>query len=64
MLAKGTSPDGATLNREEINTVAIAIIEIRLSEGISKGVSQSVQNLINTKFLKFRNNFWNGLGMI
>ena len=47
MLAKDTSPDGATLNREEINTVAIAIIEIRLSEGISKGVSQSVSTKFN-----------------
>jgi len=36
---KGTSPDEVTLNSEEIKPVAIAIIELRLSEGISKGVS-------------------------
>ena len=38
---KGTSPDEATLNSEEIKPVAIAIIELHLSEGISKGVSQT-----------------------
>ena len=35
---KGTSPDEATLNSEEIKPVAIAIIELRLSEGISKKI--------------------------
>jgi len=39
---KGTSLDEATLNSEEIKPVTIAIIELRLSEHISKGVSQSV----------------------
>ena len=40
---KGTSPDEATLKSEEIKPVAIiAIIELHLSEGISKEVSQSV----------------------
>ena len=34
------SPDKATLNSEEIKAVAIAIIELPLSEGISKGVSE------------------------
>jgi len=32
---KGTSREEATLNSEEIKAVAIAIIELRLSEGIS-----------------------------
>jgi len=32
--------DEATLNSEEIKAVAIAIIELCLSEGISKGVSK------------------------
>ena len=36
---KGTSQDEATLNSEEIKAVAIAIIELRLSEGISHSVS-------------------------
>ena len=34
-LAKRTSPDEVTLNSKEIKPVAIAIIELRLSEGIS-----------------------------
>jgi len=32
------------LNSEEIKPVAVAIIELRLSEGIREGVSQSVEN--------------------
>ena len=54
------------LNSEEIKPVAIAIIELCLSEGIiSKGVSpsQSVENRLNRKILKFHSNFlqwvWN-----
>jgi len=39
---KGMSPDEAMLNSEEIKAVAIVVIELRLSEGISKGVSESV----------------------
>ena len=34
------------LNSEEIKPVAIAIIELRLSEGISKGGSQSVNQSV------------------
>ena len=45
---KGMSPDEATLNSEEIEAVAIAIIKLHLFEGIGKGgsesVSQSVEN--------------------
>jgi len=33
-LAKGTSPDKATLNSEEIKPITLAVIELRLSEGI------------------------------
>ena len=36
------SQDEATLNSEKIKTVAIAIIELHLPEGISQSVSQSV----------------------
>ena len=43
------------LNGEEIKPVAIAIIELRLSEGISQSVSQQ-KNLLNKKFFKFHNN--------
>jgi len=40
---KDTSPEEAALNSQEIKPVAMAIIELCLSEGISKGgVSQSV----------------------
>jgi len=52
---KGTSWDKATLNSEEIKPVAIAIIELCLSEGISQSVSQQ-ENVLNRKFLKFHNN--------
>ena len=39
---KGTSPDKATLNSEEIKRIAIAIIELHLlSEDIGKLVSKS-----------------------
>ena len=50
--AKSTSPDKATLNSEEIKPVAIAIIELRLSEGMRERVSQSLEKSAN---LKFRN---------
>jgi len=33
-LAKGTSPDEAMLNSEEIKPIALVVIELRLSEGI------------------------------
>ena len=39
-LQKGTSQDEVTLNSEAIEPVAVAIIKLRLSEGISKSVSQ------------------------
>ena len=38
------------LNSEEIKPVAIAIIELRLSECISKGASQSVSQSVSRKF--------------
>jgi len=41
-LAKSTSPGKATLNSEEIKPVAIAIIELRLSEGMRERVSHAV----------------------
>jgi len=40
-----------TLNSEEIKPIALAVIQLRLSEGISQIVSQSVKkNLLNKKF--------------
>jgi len=41
-LAKGTSWDKTTLNSEEIKSIALAVIELRLSEGISQSDSLSV----------------------
>ena len=43
---KGTSLDKASLNSEEIKPVVIAIIELRLFEGIREGESEPV----NRKF--------------
>ena len=49
-MSKGTSQAEATLNSEKINPVALAVIELHLSEGISQlltfSVSQSVQNSV------------------
>ena len=45
-LTKGTSLDEAMLKSEEIKPVALAAIELRLSEGISQSVSQSAENSI------------------
>ena len=46
-LAKGTSPDEAMLNSEEIKPVAVAIIKLRLSKDISRSVSQSVSQSVS-----------------
>ena len=40
------STDEVTLNSGEIKPVAIAIINLRLSEGISKSVSHSVESSV------------------
>jgi len=49
-IAKGTSQAGVTLNSKKINPVALAIVELRESEGIRlagrQAVSQSVENSI------------------
>ena len=45
-MPKGTSRAEATSNSEKIKPVALAVIELRLSEGISQLVSQSVENSI------------------
>ena len=45
-MPKGTSQAEATPNSEKIKPVALAIIEPRLSEGISQSVSQSVENSV------------------
>jgi len=49
-MPKGTSRAEATLNSEKIKPVALAVIELRWSEGIrqlvSQSVSQSVENSV------------------
>jgi len=41
-MAKGTSRGEAALNSEKIKSVALAIVELRKSEGISQSVSQAI----------------------
>ena len=41
-MPKGTCLAEAMLNSEKINPVALAVIELRLSEGISQSVEHSV----------------------
>ena len=40
--AKGMCPAKATLNNEKTKSIALAVTELRLSEGISQSVRQSV----------------------
>ena len=44
-MSKGTSRAKVTLNSEKIKPIALAIIELCLSEGISQSVTQPVENL-------------------
>ena len=43
-MPKGTSRAEATSNSEKIKPVVLAVIELRLSGGISQLLSQSVEN--------------------
>jgi len=45
-MAKGTSQAKSTLNSEKIKPVALAILELRKSEGIRQAVSQSTENSV------------------
>ena len=45
-MSKGTSRAKATSNSEKIKPVALAVIELRLSEGISQLLNQSVEDLV------------------
>ena len=55
LLLKGTCQAEATSNSEKIKPIALAVIELRLSEGISQLLTQSVsQSLENSvKFFFF-----------
>ena len=46
LYAKGTCRVEATSNSEKIKPVALAVIELRLSEGISQSVTQSAENSV------------------
>ena len=58
-LWKGTSRNKGTLNSEEINPLAIAIIEFYLSEGII--VSSSFKKFVKLEILKSHVMLWKGL---
>ena len=45
-MPKGTCRAEATLNSEKIKPIALTIIELRLYEGISQLLSQSVENSV------------------
>ena len=45
-MPKGTPWVEATSNSEKIKSVALAVIELRLSEGISQSVTYSVSQLL------------------
>ena len=47
IMLKGTSLAEVTLNSEKIKPVALAIVELRLSEGISYSVSQSCSQSVS-----------------
>ena len=53
-MPNGTSRAEVTLNSEKIKHIALAVIELRLSEGINQLLSQKI--LLNKLFLKFRSN--------
>ena len=55
-MPKGTSRAAATSNSKKIKPVALAVIELCLTEGISQSVSQKKIPL-NNFFKKFRSNF-------
>ena len=49
-MPKGTSRAEATSNSEKIKPIALAVIELRLSKGISQSVSQSFTCSVSGKF--------------
>ena len=56
-MPKGTSQAEVTSSSEKIKPVALAIIKLYLSEGISQSVTQSVGHSVTRKFhLIFKNN--------
>ena len=55
-MPKGTCRAEAMSNSEKIKPVALAVIELRLSEGISQSVTQSVENSVELFKKKIHSN--------
>ena len=53
-MPKGTCRAKATSNSEKIKPVAVAVIELCLSEGISQPVTQSVENTVEYIYIYFK----------
>jgi len=58
-MPKGNSPAEATSNSEKIKLVALAVIKLCLTEGVSQLGSQSEENFVKF-FKKRRDNFLKG----
>ena len=54
-MPKGTSWAEATSNSEKIKPVALAVIKLCLTEGISQAVSKSVNQAVSQKKIPFNN---------
>ena len=52
-MEKGTSRDEVTLNSEEIKPIALAVIELRLPEGISQIIIQIPSQIVSQSVEKF-----------
>ena len=52
-MAKGTSRDDVMLNSEEIKPIALAVIELRLSEDISQIIIQIASQIVSQLVEKF-----------
>ena len=63
-MQKGTSWDEATLSSENNNPIALAIIELHLSEGIRQAGSQSLKIPLNIFFYKVCTNLLEALRAI
>ena len=59
-MPKGTSRAEVMLNSEKTKPVAIAVIELRLTENIRQSVSHK-KILLNKIFLKFHGNFFESI---
>ena len=57
-MPKGTCRAKATSNSEKIKPVVLAVIKLRLSEGISQSVSQSVSYLLTKSVENSVENFF------